>query len=82
MREHHVTALTARELEQARRELAASLTLPVERRGGCLPVWPVRGAYRADGKRLRGGLVGGGTVPMIARRAPHLRRRRASVSIC
>ena len=27
MREHHVTALTARELEQARRELAASLAL-------------------------------------------------------
>jgi hypothetical protein len=28
VREHDVTALTARELEQARRELAASLTLP------------------------------------------------------
>jgi len=29
-------------------------------------VWPVRGAYRADDERRRGGLIGGGTVPMTA----------------
>ncbi len=36
----------------------------VERRGECLRFWPVSGAGCADGKRGRGGLVGGGTVPM------------------
>ncbi len=39
----------------------------VERREGFLLSWPVCGAGRADGKRARRGLVGGGTVPMTAR---------------
>jgi len=39
----------------------------VERRAGFLRVWPFSGAGCADGKRGRGGLVGGGTVPMTAR---------------
>ena len=38
MREHDVTALTARELEQARRELAASLALTLPGSPALVPI--------------------------------------------
>ena len=60
--------------DQVSRPRPYSQTLLIlERRGGCRPVWPVCGAYRADGICPRGGLAGGGAVPMIARGRRDLR---------
>ena len=58
----HFPALT----HQASRSPERAADPSVERRGECLPGWPVRGVYRAGRERLQGGLAGGGTVPMIA----------------
>ena len=62
--------------------VTATAAAVVERYGECLPGWPVRGVYRADGERLRGGLVGGGTVPMIAPGSLWPAARRADGGMC
>jgi hypothetical protein len=56
MRDHDVTALTAAELERARRELAASLAL-------ARPGSPVRGPILARISAIDAELAGRGSLP-------------------
>ncbi len=51
MREHDVTALTAAELEAARRELAASLTLARPGSPVCAPIHSTRSRSRSGSSR-------------------------------
>jgi hypothetical protein len=77
MREHDVTALTAAELEDSRRELAASLALA---RPGSPVLVPIRARMAAIDAELAGraaarpGLPGSPACPASAGRAPGLRK--------
>ena len=77
MREHDVTALTTAELEDSRRELAASLALA---RPGSPVLVPIRARMAAIDAKLAGraaarpGLPGSPACPASAGRAPGLRK--------